>query len=197
MGARNMPAGEASQMAMEEGALRYDLERAKRKRNAPAFSPPCPLPRSFQEACYASQTNAKRPEARDHQRIITCRCGALMWCRMCVLRAALRQRVLAEARARGLPLLRCQAPRDVAEAPLPPPGLLDSAQHARPTRRASPRRCDNGRGRVSEPPGRKSDLAPSIMEWPCRHSAKRIVADLHVSGCRRGGAYPTWRRPSP
>jgi len=35
--ARNMPAGEASQMAMEEGALHYDLERAKRKRNAPGW----------------------------------------------------------------------------------------------------------------------------------------------------------------
>eukprot|EP00962_Isochrysis_galbana_P035452 scaffold12163_cov111-Isochrysis_galbana.AAC.3 len=30
--ARNVPPGEASQMAMEEGMLRFDLERAKRKR---------------------------------------------------------------------------------------------------------------------------------------------------------------------
>lgn len=32
--ARNMPPGEATQLAMEEGMLRFDLERAKRKRKA-------------------------------------------------------------------------------------------------------------------------------------------------------------------
>lgn len=30
--ARNIPVGEAAQMAMEEGMLRYDLHRAQRKR---------------------------------------------------------------------------------------------------------------------------------------------------------------------
>jgi len=31
--ARNMPPGEAAQMAMEEGQLRFELERSKRKRS--------------------------------------------------------------------------------------------------------------------------------------------------------------------
>jgi hypothetical protein len=32
--ARNVPPGEAAQMAMEEGSLRFDLERSKRLRSA-------------------------------------------------------------------------------------------------------------------------------------------------------------------
>ena len=35
--ARNIPPGEAAQMAMEEGQLRFELERAKRKRGGTVY----------------------------------------------------------------------------------------------------------------------------------------------------------------